>query len=306
MFGRNNAWNPDEDIPNLDGRIILVTGGSSGLGLETVRQLARHHPTRIYVAGRSQERGETAIRMVKDTVTTTTDLRFLPMDLASFQSVKSAVASFLQSETRLDLLVNNAGLVFAAPRLTSDGYEVQFGTNFMGHALLTRLLLPVLRATASTEADVRVVTVASAAEAHAGKTTYAFDRYRTTMAAESTHARHCLSKLALVHFAAAAAQRYPDVRFVTVHPGAVRTTVGKDWHVGALFLLFIRTWILLFAAPVQDGALNQLWASASPDAVSGEFYHPVGVPGKGSPRSRDAALRERLWSWTDKELQQHL
>ncbi|KAG7127945.1 Short-chain dehydrogenase/reductase like protein [Verticillium longisporum] len=295
MFARNNAWNPDDDIPNLDGRIILVTGGYSGLGLETVRQLARHNPTRIYVAGRSQERGETAIRKLKETVTNT-DLRFLHMDLTSFQSVKSAVESFQESESRLDLLVNNAGIVFAPPGLTSDGYEVQFGTNYMGHALLTRLLLPVLRATAKTKADVRVVTVSSGSEAYTGKTTYDFEQFRTTMGNESTHTRHCLSKLALIHFAAAAAQRYPEVKFITIHPGAVRTTVGKNWDVGTLFLLFIRTWILFFAARVEVGALNQLWASASPDAVSGEFYHPVGVPGKGSQISRDAELRERLWS----------
>ncbi|KAL2108733.1 hypothetical protein VUR80DRAFT_3415 [Thermomyces stellatus] len=137
-----------QDIPDLRDQVIIVTGGNAGLGLETIRRLSEHNAARIYLAARSQEKAEKAIKELQQANPKVCSILFLKLDLASFESVKSAAADFLSRESRLDILVNNAGIMMTPEGLTEDGYEIQFGTNVMGPALFTQLLLPILRKTA--------------------------------------------------------------------------------------------------------------------------------------------------------------
>ncbi|KAI9167846.1 Short-chain dehydrogenase/reductase [Paramyrothecium foliicola] len=278
MSGQNQ-FNPEKDIPLLHEKVILITGGYSGLGLEYVRQLAKHSPACIYVAGRSQTRAETAIRHLKSTGITA-DLRYLHMDLTSFTSIKSAVASFRENESRLDLLVHDAGIMLAPPGLTKEGYEVQFGTNYLGHAFITHLLLPVLQATSRIGVDVRVINVSSASEALLGKKQYDFEVFKTELRDESTQTRYYLSKLAQVYYSQVAAERYSDIKFICIHPGSDTTMPEK-------------------------GALNQIWASVSLDAISGEFYCSVGVAVKGLKFNENKQVAEALWSWTQEEIEKY-
>lgn len=174
------TFEPDRDIPDLSGKVILVTGANSGIGRETALQLAKHNPSRIFVGARSQAKAEEAIEQIKQALPDTASsvsLTFLQLDLSSFQSIKSAVETFRASSDRLDILINNAGIMATPPGQTEEGYEIQFGTNHMGHALLTRLLLPILKQTVSTEAnaDVRVIFLSSALESNAPKTGYESD-----------------------------------------------------------------------------------------------------------------------------------
>ncbi|KAL1622977.1 hypothetical protein SLS56_008515 [Neofusicoccum ribis] len=305
MFGCNAKFRPDQDIPDLSGKVIIVTGGNSGLGLETVRQLAKHNPTRIYLATRSKEKGEAAIKQIQESNRTAAPISFLSLDLSSFESIKAAAKTFQSSESRLDILINNAGIMMTAEGLTKEGYEIQFGTNVMGHALLTQLLLPTLQATAKTNPEARVVNLSSASEALAPSDIYKFDELKTTMPARHTTARYCISKIANVHYASALAARCGDVKVVSVHPGMVATNLHRE-STGFFLTAFLNVAIWTVATPVEKGALSQLWAAVSPDAETGEFYAPVGVPGKGSLRSRDRELQEQLWGWVQEELRVHL
>ncbi|CAI7651086.1 unnamed protein product [Penicillium pancosmium] len=157
-----------QDVPDLSGQVIIVTGGNAGLGLN------ENNPK-------------------------FTNIHFLELDIASFESVETAAANFLRQESRLDILINNAGIMMTPEGLTKDGYEIQFGTNVLGPALFTQLLLPYLRNTAKVNTQTRLVMLASAAHARAPKTVYDFDELRTTAPNGHTTERYTMSKLANIH-----------------------------------------------------------------------------------------------------------
>ncbi|KAH6959414.1 hypothetical protein DER45DRAFT_644687 [Fusarium avenaceum] len=154
---------------------------------------------------------------------------------------------------------------------TNDGYEIQFGTNHMGYALLTKLLHSTLKKTAAAThppQDVRIINFASSEEARSPATeAYDLNKLKTDMASTSTLLRYVISKVANIHLARALSRHHPEIRSISLHPD-----------------------------------VNQLWAAVSPDAKSGEFYFPVGVTSKGSKQSRDKALEDALWNWTENEL----
>lgn len=126
------AFDPEKDIPDLTGKVIIVTGGSAGLGKETVLQLAKHNPLYIILTARTQKRGDAAIQEIeKEVPASKGKLQFLQLDLGSLKSVKTATETFKRDHDRLDLLINNAGLMASPPGLTEDGYEVQFGSNYV-------------------------------------------------------------------------------------------------------------------------------------------------------------------------------
>ncbi|KAG9498239.1 hypothetical protein J7337_011135 [Fusarium musae] len=300
-------FSPDTDIPSQKGKVILITGGNSGLGLETARVLLKHEPSRIFLACRSKEKFEQAVNELKQSGSNTEAVSFLALDLASLSSIKSAAAEFQASSSRLDILINNAGIMMTPEGLTKEGYEIQFGTNHMGHAFFTHLLLPTLEETAKTNPDVRIVFVSSAAETMASKNPYQSDQLKTTMPSISTITRYGISKLANVHYAAALDERYPKIKVISIHPGVVHTNLTGPVRENSLIMGTLTRVINSFiAVDASKGALNQLWAATDPKAESGVFYHPVGVKGKGSKLSQDKEAREKLWEWTQQEIKQHL
>lgn len=122
MFGK--SFSPDNDIEDLSQRVILVTGGNAGLGREAVYQLAKHNPSHIYLAARTPTKGEAAVTEIKDAVPSAR-ISFLPLDLASFESISSAVEIFTSKSKRLDILMNNAGIMATPSGTTEEGYEIQ-------------------------------------------------------------------------------------------------------------------------------------------------------------------------------------
>lgn len=305
MFERGFQFDADRDIPDLSGQIIIVTGGNTGLGFETIRQLAKHSPARIYLAARSKDKAEAAISELKRSNSKACPITFLSLDLSSFESIKSAVKHFTSTETRLDILVNNAGIMMIPEGLTEEGYEIQFGTNVIGPALFTQLLLPILQATATVNSQVRVVTLSSASERMAPKDIYDFAEFKTTMSGRNTTARYFLSKLAIIHYTSAMAERHKDVKFINVHPGIVATNLHHN-STGFILKPFLNIFIGLFANPVGKGALSQIWTAVSPQASSGEFYGPVGQSGQGSSASRNHELQTQLWTWIQGEIKSFL
>ncbi|KAF2104952.1 NAD(P)-binding protein [Rhizodiscina lignyota] len=298
-------FTPNKDIPDLSGKVYLVTGGNSGIGKETVLQLAKHNPQNIFLAARDQKKGEDAIADLKKAVPNAS-ITFLPLDLSSLKSVYDAAETVKSTSQRLDVLVNNAGIMATAAGLTKDGYEIQFGTNYMGHALLVRNLMPLLKKTAAMPGtDVRVVALTSDAHAQAPKGGIVFDgALKTTMESTMTFTRYGQSKLANILHIRELAKRdtEPRITYVTLHPGLVSTNLQSDFmknhrYLGAV-LGGARS--ILFKS-VEQGALTSLWAATSPGVKSGKYYVPVGKENAGSNYSQDPKLAKRLYDWTEDE-----
>ena len=292
------------DIPDFSDQVIIVTGGNAGLGLETIKQLRRHNPQRIYLAARSREKGEAAIKNLEKSEPNAAPVSFLELDLASFASIKSAAARIMSSESRLDILINNAGIMMVPEGLTEDGYEIQFGTNVLGPALFSQLLLPLVQKTVDVNPQSRIVFLASASEKVAPSDVYQFDELKTTIGHRRTTARYTQSKLANIHYACALAERHKGIKIIPVHPGMVATNLHHN-STGFFLKPFLNS-AILFATPVEKGALSQIWASVSPDAKSGVFYGPVGVVANASAASKDHALQEKLFEWVQQQIRPHI
>lgn len=206
LFGSQNdasrdsasAFNPAQDIPSMAGKVVFITGAAGDLGRETAIALARYgRPSRIYIADlpRSDDAKQALVNQIayevygdnipptsETGVTTPTEFLFLDLDLASFKSVQKCAQKFATQEVRLDILILNAGIIRVPPATTMEGYEIHFGINYLGHALLTRLLTPVLLRTAQQQpgADVRVVVVSSEGHISAPKKGVDFDIIKTS------------------------------------------------------------------------------------------------------------------------------
>jgi NAD(P)-dependent dehydrogenase (short-subunit alcohol dehydrogenase family) len=309
MFGFGNAFNPDTDIPDLSGKTILVTGGNSGLGKESVRQFAKHK-SKVYMGARSEEKAAAAIADIKKQVPDA-DITFLELDLASLESVKSAARTFLSTNDRLDILMNNGGIMAVPPGLTADGYELQFGTNHLGHAGLAKLLMPVLLKTAAEPgSDVRIINLTSVAQqAFAPSEGLLLDQAKTKMEAVGVWGRYGHSKLANVYFTKGLVKHYPQLKSVATHPGGVNTNLPNTVASNLPYVVRAIGSVLmgLFLASVAEGARNQLWASTAKreEVISGAVYYPVAKEHKGRPLMNDMKKVDLLWDWTEKELATH-
>ncbi|KAH8821282.1 hypothetical protein F5884DRAFT_745610 [Xylogone sp. PMI_703] len=307
-------FEPERDIPDLSGKVIFITGGNIGLGKETILQLSKHNPSHIYLAARTQSKAESAITDLKSQVPSAT-ITFIQCDLSSFSSIQNAARSFVSQSTRLDLLFLNAGVMALPPSTTEQGYELQFGTNHVGHALLTKLLLPTLQATTKLpNADVRVITLSSIGHFATLFSGINFPSLKTDGSGMITWIRYSQSKLANILFTRELARRYPEITAVSVHPGMVATELYDPFLNGNVIFRGVGRLLLKYLwTTVQDGAKGQLWAAVAPvargrkaesgEVVSGEYYTPIGVPGNGNGKSQDEALARRLWEWTEKELE---
>ncbi|KAK7408113.1 hypothetical protein QQX98_009704 [Neonectria punicea] len=194
------------------------------------------------------------------------------------------------------------------PELTKDGYEIQFGTNHVGHALLLKFLLPLVVETAtklSSASEVRVVILSSIAHKFTVSSGIDFDTVKNKAERLSTFDRYGQSKFANAAYARELAKRYPQITIASVNPGAVKTGLQKTKAGGVLFRLYQAMFIPIIGVSPQEGARNQVWAATSKEAVSGEYYTPVGVAGNASAFAKSAEFGRKLWDWTEKELEGH-
>ncbi|KAG4025001.1 hypothetical protein MFRU_074g00070 [Monilinia fructicola] len=306
------SFEPEKDIPDLTGKVILVTGGNVGLGLETILQLSKHNPSHIYLAARSESKATAAIKEIQSKVPNAS-ITFLQCDLTSLPSVQECAKQFDTKESRLDLLFLNAGIMAVPAATTEQGYEIQFGTNHVGHALLTKLLLPTLLRTAEQkDSDVRVISLSSLGHKLGPVGGIKFDDLKTDMNSYTTSSRYGQSKLSNILFTKGLDKRYGErgITAISVHPGVVNTNLyatalekyGVFGKIGGL----VRD--LAFTS-MADGAKNQLWAavankgSGKGEIVKGEYYTPVGISGNGNSYTTDEKLADELWEWTEKELE---
>ena len=301
LFG-SKTFKPSTDIPDQSGKVFLVTGGNTGLGYEAIKQIASHSPQHIYLASRTPSKGQAAVAELQKAYPSV-NITFLPLDLASFESVAAAAREFSAKESRLDCLLNNAGIMATPPGKTEEGYEIQFGTNHMGHALLTRLLMPTLQATTKLPgADVRIVNLTSEGHNFARTAPVLLDQAQ--LERSNAWTKYGYSKLANILFARELAVKYPNITSVAVHPGVIKT----DLYIPNRKSNFImRAGMAIggsFMGTIETGALNSLWAATGKkgDIQSGAYYTPIGTKSQGSPCARNADLAAKLWEWTEKEL----
>ena len=282
----------------------MTCAGNIGLGYASCEELLKHK-AHVYLAARTPSKAEDAIAALKKTVPDA-QITFLELDLTSFDSIKKAADTFNSSSPRLDILLNNAGIMAVPEGLTKEGYEIQFGTNHMGHALLTKLLLPTLLKTQETHAEARIVNVSSQGHNMPPKTGLVFDEMKTDMQSTSTWVRYGQAKLANILFTKGLVEHYPQIKSIVIHPGAVNTNLSMGFREA-------HPWVSAALAPVllrmlktpASGALTQLFAATSPEAKSGSYYVPTAKEAEPSAFGKDPKLAAELWDWTEKELKEH-
>ncbi|KAI1170016.1 NAD(P)-binding protein [Nemania sp. FL0916] len=326
IFGsRNTASNetsfePGRDIPSLAGKVILITGAAGDLGRQTAVELARYgRPARIYIADLPVDAAaKTALvgRVTReaydsqdgdeddDDLSTRTEIRFIDLDLTSFSSIRACAAEFTSKEDRLDVLMLNAGVIRVPPLQTSGGYELHFGLNYLGHALLTRLLMPTLQKTAArpNNDNVRIVVISSEGHAVAPKGGIQYSILKTSCSEMSYAQRYGQSKLALIGLMRELARRYPEIKSAAVHPGRILTGMARSLRKESTLVRLTIPISPFFCVPVPVGIRNHLWVATNPEMDSGTYYDPVGVPAKTSKTAEDEAMPRELWDWTSNEL----
>jgi len=289
------------DIPPQTGRIAVVTG-TGGLGYEDALALACAG-AEVIVAGRNPIKGADAVARI-GAAAPRAEVRFEQLDLASLASVAAFSNRFLARYGRLDLLINNAGVMVPPQRQqTEDGFELQLGTNYLGHFALTGRLLPLLRSTAGS----RVVTLSSVA-ARSGAIDFADINATTHYRPMPVYSQ---SKLACLIFALELQRRSDSggwgITSIGAHPGIARTDLLHNapgrWSAAGL----TRSLLWFLFQPVAQGALPTLFAATSPEATPGGYYGPGslgetrGAPAvaRTPPQALDAAAAKRLWDLSE-------
>lgn len=288
-------WTASE-IPSQKGRLAVVTG-TGGLGLEDALALARAG-AEVIIAGRSAKKGAAALARIRDKVPGA-NIAFEQIDLADLRSVEAFATRLRDQRDRLDLLINNAGVMVPPTRQeTADGFELQFGTNYLGHFALTAHLLPLLRKGQAP----RIISLSSVA-ARQGRIDLDDLQSQNYVPMKA----YSQSKLACLMFAFEL-QRRSDaggwgIASIAAHPGVSRTDLlhngpGRNSMIG-----LVRSVFGFVFQPAAQGALPTLYAATAPDARPGAYYGPDkmsetrGYPSlsKVPQQANDQAVSERLW-----------
>lgn len=293
------------NIPDLTGRVAVVTGANGGLGLETARALAAAGAC-VVMAARDARKTTAAEADIRRGVSGVR-LEIVPLDLASLASVRAAAGQILGAHTTIDLLINNAGVMAIPARRTEDGFEMQLGVNHLGHFALTALLLPaLLRADAA-----RVVTVSSTAHLIGRAIDPANPHLEGNYGPWKAYGQ---SKLANLHFGIGLNRRLEAAgaraRSLVAHPGLSNTDLQavsvRESH-GAPLQKFFHVLAARSGMTPAQGALSQLRAATDPSAKGGEFYGPQYV-NNGPPVRKPILWRlglskaiETLWEVSERE-----
>ncbi len=278
-------------LPDQRGRTAIVTGGNGGIGLEAARMLAAKG-ARIVVGCRNAEKAKGAVDAIGNAVPGA-EVEVLSLDLASLASVRAFAAAYRAKHARLDLLVNNAGVMAIPRRDTADGFEMQLGTNHLGHFALTGLLLDLVLATPGA----RIVNVSSSAH-RAGKLNFDDLQSRRSYARWGAYGQ---SKLANLLFTFELARRLEQRQLtqicVACHPGWAATDlqfVGARMDGSRLFALASSIGNHLLAQSAEDGAKPTVQAAIGPDVKSGDYWGPDGFGELwGDPKRVGCSARAR-------------
>ncbi len=287
------------DIPSQTGKLAIVTGANSGIGYETALELARAGAA-VVVASRSESKGAAAVGRIK-AAAPGAEVRFEALDLASLVAIAGFSERILNAGRPVDILVNNAGVMMLPQRrLTADGFEMQLGTNYLGHFALTGHLLPLLK-----QARARVVQLSSIAHRR-GRID--FDDLQSTRRYGPSRV-YGQSKLAMLMFALELQRRSDAAGWgltsVAAHPGIARSELASN-GMGGVRATLVNLVVRVAGHSAAAGALPTLYAAAAmtPGVVAPSgYYGPQGLlelkgppgPAKAEPQALDAAAARRLW-----------
>ncbi|KAI7872107.1 hypothetical protein BDF14DRAFT_1756509 [Spinellus fusiger] len=291
-----------EMIPQLGGKVAIITGSNTGIGLVCTREMARKG-CHVVMACRNKEKTEAAIAKIIEE-TGNTKVEFMPLDLLSLQSTKTFATTFKARHGRLDILINNAGIMMCPFSLSEDGIESQFATNHVAPFYLTMLLLPLLEKSTSS----RIVNISSMGhsmtQSEINLSTINDKKYYNKTL------QYSKSKLANILFTRELAKRLEakGVENVYVncnHPGIVNSDLYRHvFHLGGL-LNYIFSW---GSISTEDGSLTQLYLSTSPEVESknirGKYYVPTAKEGTVLSRGASGSAALNLWNYTDELLKE--
>ena len=277
----------------MAGRTVIVTGGNSGIGFETAAALAGAG-ARVIITARDRERGGAAVEEIRARGGSGS-VELSVFDLGRLESVREGAADLLGRAPRIDVLVNNAGLMLTERRETADGFETTFGVNHLGPFLLTMLLLDRVRESA----PARIVNVSSTAHQSA-RNGLDFDDLQSTKgyAGMAVYGR---SKLANIYFTTELARRLSGtgVTVNSLHPGTIRSGFGGDGDAGGFFGWGIKVARPFMAGPAK-GAETSVYLASAPEVegVTGQFFAKC-RPKTPSKAARDDAAAARLWELSE-------
>lgn len=299
MFPPKPTWTVDE-MPDQSGKVMLVTGGNTGIGRETAKALLAHN-AKVYIAGRSPDKVQAAIAELQ--AETGRAAHPLIVDLADLASIRAAAADFQTKETQLHVLFNSAGVMYPDVALvTRDGYDLQFGTNVLGHFYLTRQLMPLLLQTASAAPTGTVRIVHTSSMGHLGADHIDYD---TLVDGERRRKKGTMwlysqSKFGNVVVSNELHRMYADQGIVSIalHPGNLKTDLQR--HVSKIERCITNP--LLYPAPM--GALTQLYAGTMPQAAEwgGKYMIPWARLGEAKKETNDPEIAKELWAWLESQV----
>ncbi|KAF8799007.1 NAD(P)-binding protein [Phlegmacium glaucopus] len=288
------------DIPDLSGKVIIVTGANTGIGKETAKALLAHN-AKVYIAVRSEEKAKSAIDELKEQ--TGKEAIFLKLDLANLHSIKTAAEDFMSKEKELHVLFNNAGvMVPPVEQVTVQGYDLQFGTNVLGHFYFTKLLLPTLLAAAKTSPDGKARIVNTSSLGHIFSSGLDFNTFKDGPARKKKGIQtlYAQSKLGNVHVSNEFAKRYGEQGIVStsLNPGNIKSDLQR--HISPFEYLMVA----FLLQPLPYGALTQLWVGTSPEGaeLNGKYLIPWARVGKATSVANDPKLSGELWTWLEEQV----
>ncbi|KAJ7662173.1 NAD-P-binding protein [Mycena polygramma] len=312
LFPPATKFNPERDIPDLSGKIILITGGNAGLGYETAKQVLLKG-AKVYIAARSPEKATEATKRLRSETKAGEDrVLFVKLDLADLHSVRAGAADFLAREKQLDILFNNGGVMTTPPHLlTAQNFDLQFGTNVLDHFFFTELLIPALRAShAASGIPARIVNISSWGHTLTPKTGFIEATLKKSEGRDKQIKKwggllapwilYVQSKLGNILISNYFARQYSDILVsCAVHPGFISTDLGRSAPLGKLtFSMFY---------PVSLGAQTQLWAgtTASATEINARYLIPwarIAPAGVATNISESVEAEEKLIAYMQKEL----
>lgn len=286
----------ENNIGDLKSKTIIVTGGNSGLGFESCKLYSKYGAT-VILASRSEERGIKAKNKILKEYPNSL-IEVMVLDLGSKESIKTFVETFNKSYSRLDILLNNAGVMTPPYQSTTDGFESQIGVNHLGHFYLTGLLFPIIK---NTE-NARIVNISSLAHL-SGRIDLNSFNYEEGKSYEKMKA-YAQSKLANLLFTKELSRKLigNNIKVLAAHPGVSNTNLSRHMKSTKMFNLISQN--------QYKGCLPGIRASVDNEAVSGDYYGPRGLIGmKGYPkkrksnrRSNNEELAKSLWEYSEKLL----
>ncbi|KAI9276394.1 hypothetical protein BY458DRAFT_472631 [Sporodiniella umbellata] len=293
------------DIPDMTGKVAVITGGNSGIGKVCAREMVKKGCT-VVLGCRSEEKTLEAIEEIRQT-TSNGKIEFIKLDLMSLESVTQFAKEFKSRYESLNILLNNAGVMMCPFGLSKDGIETQFATNHVAHHYLTMLLLPVLENSTPS----RIVTVSSMAQLfHFGKIDW---EGISDPKKYYSGTQYCMSKGCNVLFTKELNRRLQTKGVSNLyvncnHPGVINSNLfrhmyGMNTSLGSMFTS-------LFFVSTENGALTQLYLATSPEVeqkeVKGQYYVPIATPSKAKGYTDSKELSLELWNFTEKLIKEKI